>query len=133
MTNVQFLSASMSHIYLIISDDDIFKITQERFLKFHHINDHQSKKYGYYRYDESLCQTIQDDVYCIHHQLIELLDNYSKQSKQLFFARFLLLHKNNEHDMFHFSLEKINKHDYFKLKILDNHSPLKLNTLYQMP
>ena len=96
----------MSHIYLIISDDDIFKITQERFLKFHHINDHQ---------------------------LIELLDNYSKQSKQLFFARFLLLHKNNEHDMFHFSLEKIDKHDYFKLKILDNHSPLKLNTLYQMP
>ncbi|STZ07853.1 Uncharacterised protein [Moraxella caprae] len=122
----------MSHIYLVISDDEIKKITQERFLKFHSIDSYQSDKYGYYRYDENLCQIIHDDIYCIHNQLIELLGNYSKQSKKLFFAKFLLLNKNNEDDMFNLSLAKIDKFDFIQLETLDNNSHLKLNTIYQI-
>lgn len=102
------------------------------FLKFHSIDSHQSDKYGYYRYDENLCQIIHDDIYCIHNQLIEFLSNYSKQSKKLFFARFLLLNKINEYDMFNLSLAKIDRLDFIQLGILDNNSHLKLNTLYKI-
>lgn len=123
----------MSHIYLVISDDEIKKITQERFLKFQSIDSHQSDKYGYYRYDENLCQIIHDDIYCIHNQLIELLGNYSKQSKKLFFAKFLLIDKSNEDDMFNLSLAKIDRFDFIQLETLYNNSYLKLNTIYQTP
>lgn len=123
----------MSHIYLVISDDEIKKITQERFLKFQSIDSHQSDKYGYYRYDENLCQIIHDDIYCIHNQLIELLGNYSKQSKKLFFAKFLLINKSNEDDMFNLSLAKIDRFDFIQLETLYNNSYLKLNTIYQTP
>ena len=122
----------MPHIYLVISDKKKKKITQERLLKFHHIDSNQSNKYGYYRYDEGLCQIIRDDIYCIHNKLIELLRNYSKQSKKLFFAKFLLLNRKNENDMFNLSLAKIDKCDFIKLEILDNNSYLQLNTIYQI-
>lgn len=122
----------MSHIYLIVSDNSIQAINKERFLKFNSIDNYLSGKYGYYRYDEGLCQIISIDYYCIHIQLAELLNIYTKQSKKLFFARFLLMNGDNEKDAFFYSLKQIEKNNFLKIDIIDNSMHLKLNTIYQI-
>lgn len=122
----------MSHIYLIVSDNDIQGITKERFLKFHNIDNCQSDRCGYYRYDEGLCQATSNDQYCIYNQLVELLKNYTKQSKNLFFARFLLPDKSNEIDAFNHSLKAIDEQDYLQANIMDSQVCLRLNTVYQI-
>lgn len=73
-----------------------------------------------------------DDCYCIHNQLAELLNVHAKQSKNLFFARFLLPNKSNESDMFYYSLKLIDRQDYLKVNAIDDKLCLRLNTIYQI-